>query len=431
MKKLEKKLAGIILLIFFNGTFWSATAAPHEKCEEGEHKKFGVGGQVRLRGDFARNQDLSDFSLSPANHDEQLLSRTRLNMSLEPIEQIKAFTQGQFYNRENHKDYSKTNLYQGYLEFSSKEAFPFSLKLGRQELCYGSAFFLGANDFYDGLVWDGAKLNIPLAQAFWIDLIGARYVDLNKHKSKEKPALYGFYSGYQLTEDAQAQAYFFYHKGGFSFFHSDLSDSSNWFSWGARVAGRIREHFDYEIEPVYQFGKLNNPERDDDDKISAYGGHAEAGYTFDSKQKPRIFFGYAYGSGDNDASDEEYREFHGNIYNDHYIMADTSLIPDLSGITAADTRASGMHILVGGISADINPKLNINLDCHYFLADKTPQGVSRKLGSEANLIFTYKLFRDISIIASANRFFTAKFFDDAAGSKKDINYFYVQTQFGF
>lgn len=431
MMRSNKKFTSFILLMFFNGMFWTGIASPHEKCEEDEHKKFELGGQVRLRGDFARNQNLSDFSLAPGTHDERLVSRTRLNLSLEPIEQIKGFVQGQFYNRENHKGYSKMNLYQGYLEFSSEEPLTFGLKLGRQELCYGSAFFLGANDFYDGLVWDGVKLNIAPSDKLWVDLIGARYVDLNKHKSKEKPALYGFYSGYKLTQDSDAHLYFFYHKGGFSFFHSDMSDSSNWFSLGSRLAGKIKEHFDYEIEPVYQFGKLNNPERDDDDKIRAFGGHIEGGYTLESKYKPRIFAGYAYGSGDNDTSDEEYNEFHGNIYNDNYVVGDTSLIADLSGITAGDARASGMHILLVGISADIAPKLNINLDYHYFLADKTPQEISKRLGSEINLIFTYKLFRDINITASANRFFTGRFFDDAAGSDKDISYFYVQTQFEF
>jgi iron(III) transport system substrate-binding protein len=35
------------------------------------------------------------------------------------------------------------------------------------------------------------------------------------------------------------------------------------------------------------------------------------------------------------------------------------------------------------------------------------------------------------ITASANRFFTGKFFEDAAGSIQDINYFYVQTQIEF
>lgn len=395
------------------------------------HELFELGGQVRLRGDFTRNQNLNDFSFSPGTHDEQLVSRTRLNLSLEPTEQIRVFLQGQFYNRLNRKDYSKVNLYQSYFEFSNGESSPFTVKLGRQELCYGSAFFLGANDFYDGLVWDGAKLNIAPTDALWVDLIGTRYVDLNKHKSKEKPALYGFYSGYKLTQDSDAHLYFFYHKGGFSFFHSDLSDSSNWFSLGSRLAGKIKGRFDYEIEPVYQFGKLNNPERDDNDKIRAYGGHLEAGYTLESKFKPRIFSGYAYGSGDNDTSDGTYKEFHGNVYNDNYIVGDTSLIADLSGITVGDARASGMHILVGGVSADINPKLNLNLDYHYFLADKTPQEISKRLGGEINLIFTYKLFRDINITASANRFFTGKFFNDAAGSRKDINYFYVQTQVAF
>lgn len=413
-------------------------ASPTQTCaehREGIEGKIGdilkVRGQVRLRGDFVENQNLSDFAFSLDSHDEQILSRTRLSLSLEPIKQIKGFIQGQFYSRQDHNDYSKASLYQAYIEVLDAENSRVSLKAGRQDFCYGSSFFLGTNDFYDGLTWDGAKVKILPKDDFWIDLIGARYVKLDKNTSDSEPALYGAYSSYKPAKDTDIDLYFFYHKGGFKFFHTDLPDSPRWFTLGTRIAGKIKGQFDYELEPLYQFGRIDNPERASHDAVSAYGGHAEAGYTFDSGYKPRLFIGYAFGEGDNDASDKKYREFHGNIYNDNYLVGDTSLIPDLSGITIGDTRASGMRILLAGLSIDPHPKINLNLDYHYFKADRTPAGVSRKLGSEIDLIITYKLWKDLNIIASANRFFTGKFFEDVTGSGKDVKYFYIQTQIEF
>ncbi len=393
---------------------------------------FKVGGQVRARGDFTANQNLGDFSFIPDTRDEQILSRTRINLSIEPIKQIKGFVQGQFYSRQNHSDYSKANLYQAYIGFSDPEHIPIELKIGRQEICYGSAFFLGSNDFYDGLVWDGAKIRILPRDYLWIDLIAARYVKLNENTSDKEPALYGAYSSYSLAQDTDIDLYFLYHKGGFKFFHTDLPDSPRWFTLGTRIAGKVKGRFDYEIEPLYQFGKIDNLGRGIRDTINAYGGHIEAGYTIvDSKYKPRLFAGYAFGSGDNDPRDKKYGEFHGNVYNDNYLVGDTSLIPDLSGITVGDSRASGMNILIGGVSLNLHPKLNLNLDYHYFLADKAPAGISKNLGNEVDLIVTRELLDNVNIITGANRFFTGKFFEDASGSGKDINYFYIQAQIEF
>ncbi|PIY83763.1 MAG: outer membrane channel [Candidatus Omnitrophica bacterium CG_4_10_14_0_2_um_filter_44_9] len=339
--------------------------------------------------------------------------------------------QGQYYTRRGNSDFSKVDLYQAYVELSDIDHMPFDLKVGRQEFCYGSAFFIGANDFYEGLVWDGVKARVAPLDNFWIDLIGARYVKLNENKSDPEPALYGIYSSYNLKKDADLDVYFFYHKGGFSFFHADQPDGAKWFTLGARGVGKINEQFDYEIEPSYQFGKIDNTTRADSDTIIAYGGHAEAGYTFKSRSNPRIFAGYAFGSGDNDTSDKKYREFHGNIYNDNYIVGDISIVPDLSGLTVGAARASGMRIGLVGISADISPKLNLNFDYHYFSADKTPSGISRDIGSEINFIAACKLSKDVNIIIGANRFFTADFFMDASGSGKDVNYLYLQTQLNF
>ena len=138
-----------------------------------------------------------------------------------------------------------------------------------------------------------------------------------------------------------------------------------------------------------------------------------------------VLFGY------NEALDGEYEEFHGNIYHDSTLTGDTSLVPDLSGVTAGETRASGVSVWVAGFSADIYPLLNVNVDTHYFRANETPEGVSKDIGNEVSVIATYKLLENLSVIMSGNWFFTGGFFDDAASSGEDIRYFYIQTQVNF
>ncbi len=436
----------IVFTIIFCTSFINASEIHHSStdvCEEHHEEKnneenkdkkaFEIGGEVRLRGDFVKNQSLSDFSINPDAKDNQILNRTRMGLSLNFSDQIKGFVQGQFYSRESEKneDYSKASLYQANIEISNIDNTHISLKIGRQDFCYGSAFFLGNNDFYDGLSWDGLKVNISPNDKFQIDLIGARFVDLTKNVSDDEPALYGAYSSYTLKNNTYLDLYFFSHEGGFRFFHTDLPDSPQWYTLGTRIAGELENHIDFEFEPIYQFGKIDNPDTSERDSISTFGGHFEAGYTMDTERKPRLFAGYAFGQGDNNTSDNKYQEFHSNIYNDNYIVGDVSLIPDVSGATSGDIRASGLHVFVSGISMDLQPKLNLNLDYHHFTADKTPTGISKAIGSEVNLILTYELLENINLIASANRFFAGQFFKDAADSKKDIDYFYIQTQVEF
>ena len=90
-----------------------------------------------------------------------------------------------------------------------------------------------------------------------------------------------------------------------------------------------------------------------------------------------------------------------------------------------------MHVIIGGVSLDLHPKVNLNADYHQFMADKTPSGLSKDLGGEVNLILKYKMLDNLDITASANRFFTGKFFEEAAGSGDDIGYYYVQAQVVF
>ena len=162
MKKIILICAAILILVSAPGRAFTS-----------DESMLSVGIQERVRGDFVTNQNLSDFSFEPGTHDEQILSRTRPSITLRPVKEVKGFVQGQYYIRKGRFEYGELSIYQAYLELSGIDNIPISLKIGRQELSYGSTFFLGPNDFYNGLVWDGAKLRIAPSDNLWVDLIGA------------------------------------------------------------------------------------------------------------------------------------------------------------------------------------------------------------------------------------------------------------------
>jgi hypothetical protein len=395
--------------------------------------EIDAGGQVRLRGDFAKNQNFTNLSFTPGHDEAQFLERTRLQASVENHDlNLKALVQVQWYGRWGGLDNrSAFDLYQGYVEWEKILGSPVSLKAGRQEFLYGSAFFIGTNDFYNGLTWDGFKGSLNPFEGLTIDVLGSKMVKLNPGD----PNIYlaGLYTTYKIFKEGSLEPYLFYNKGGFPFFHKEFSlvdSGQNWYTLGSRFAGKVGG-FDFELEPQFQWGEVKAV-GDGRDAVRAYGGHIDLGYTFRLPWEPRLFGKYAYGSGDNNPFDGTYREFHGSIFNDDgSLYGDMKVVPDQSGVTVNGIHASGLQIWVVGISIKPLSNLSVTLRAHRFLAVKTPSGFSRDVGTEIDLPISYELTKRISFIVGLNRFYTGRFFRQASGSGKNIDYGYIQAQVEF
>jgi alginate export protein len=407
-------------------------AAPPEAPKD--RWTLDVGSQIRLRGDFTRNQSLTDFGFAPGRREAQFLQRSRLNVSAEDtVLGLKAFAQGQWYGRWGGTDHrSDVDLYQGYIEWEKVLGSPLSLKAGRQEFVYGSAFFLGANDFYNGFSWDGLKATLAPHEGIAVDLLGARMAKLNPGD----PDIYlaGVHGTVPVYEGGALDGYLFHNRGGFPLMHREfelIDSGQRWYTAGLRFAGKLGG-FDYEVEPQYQWGRVKAALGDGKDRVRAYGGHLDVGYTFKKLPwEPRVFGAYAFGSGHNDITKGKYGEFHGNIFNDNYLVGDMSVIPDLSGLTVDGIHASGMQVWVAGICVNPLASLNLNLDVHRFRAREVPDTFSKDVGLEANLVGTYKPTKWLSFTVGLNRLFAGRFLEQAGGSKRNIDYVYIQTQVEF
>jgi len=436
----------IIYPLFFFIFLWF-TASPlfadedKEKDKESDREvvlrvgqwEFDVGGQVRLRGDFAKNQNFTDFAFTPGHKEAQFLERTRLQASVENHGiNLEAFVQIQWYGRWGGIDgRSAFDLYQGYIEWGKILGSPVSLKAGRQEFLYGSAFFIGTNDFYNGLSWDGLKTKINLNEELVTDILGVKMAKLNPGD----PNIYlaGVYTTYKIYKDGSLEGYLFYNNGGFAIFHREFAlvdPHQKWFALGTRFAGKVGR-FDYELEPQFQWGRVKKVLGDGRDSARAYGGHFDLGYTFKLPWEPRLFGAYAYGSGDNEPHDGRYKEFHGSVFNDSYLMGDMSVITDLSGVTVREVHASGIQAWILGISVNALSNLNLTLRAHFFSANKVPSEFSKDLGVELDSAISYKLTKRISFLAGLDRFYIGRFFEQASGRKRNIDYVYIQGQIDF
>ncbi len=175
--------------------------------------KLELEGQLRVRGDFTWNQNLTDFSFEPGHREKQFLQRSRGQISLEnKALDLEAVVQGQWYGRwGGTDDRSSFDLYQGYVSWNRILGSPISLKAGRQEFSYGSTYFIGTNDFYNGLTWDGLKVTVNPFEQLGVDLLGTRMAKLNPGD----PDIYlaGIYATYQVAKENSLEGYFFTIRG--------------------------------------------------------------------------------------------------------------------------------------------------------------------------------------------------------------------------
>jgi hypothetical protein len=186
-----------------------------------------------------------------------------------------------------------------------------------------------------------------------------------------------------------------------------------------------------EIEPVYESGRTFNSETGLNDRINAWGGHADLTVEANIFNRKNTFFaGYAYGSGGKDAANgvSAKREFR-NHNTDTSLAGDMSVIFDLSGVTAGDHHASGLQIFNLGWGLEVMKALNFTAYGRYFYANSVKAGFSRRIGLETDFTLTYTVTDTISVIAGYDHFFAGKFFRDATGRGNDIDYGYLQLQF--
>lgn len=390
--------------------------------------KFGVAGFLRIEG--GGNFRLTDSSYAPGHGEGRFLYRVKPYACWHPAEWLDIHAEVQEYGfTGGSREDNKFSLYQGFAEAKLPGKEWLALKGGRQEFSYGSAFILGPDSFFDGLAFDAARFRIKPADSLDIDLLAGVYA--TPFSGGVKGNLAGAYVTYAFSAANTVEAYAFRDSGA-----TDRHGGEHLDIWGLRGTGKAGP-VTVEFEPVYESGRSFNGTTGGNDRIDAFGGHLDltveavlAGYN------NKFLTGYAYGSGSRGAANGagSGREFK-NPDNDTCLVGDMGLVGDLSGITVSgaggDHHASGLRIYTLGWGMDVTKKLNLAATGHYFLANRTEDGFSRRLGLEADFTLTYNPNEGLSLVLGYDRFFTGPFFRDASGSGKQIDYGYLMVQFDF
>jgi len=284
---------------------------------------------------------VSPFDWDDAGHGVKFVEqRTKLNVRADFTEQVSAFIELDSYDvwgedfRSNWiagvdaraATGNDVEVYQSYIEAKEMFGVPLRLRVGRQELKFGSGWLIGTNDagaLGRGLSFDGIRATYA-TDLFSVDAVWAKLAETSPVEEDGDIDLYGLYGSYTGIENVTLDAYGFLvrdagaladtYPGWFGnwveeLFDVDDYDVSNLYTVGLRGAGTL-SGFDFEAEAAYQFGNadavgagfaglgLASPYGDDDADFSAWAANLEVGYTFDMNYSPRVFIGGAYFGGE-------------------------------------------------------------------------------------------------------------------------------------
>jgi hypothetical protein len=373
------------------------------------------------RIESVRSFEWNDFVSPPNSDDERLLLRVRPTLALGGEGPFRAGVEGMMFGTRGATRSSEFTLYQGWAEavFFGGHG---GVRAGRQELSYGSAFLLGADDFHNGQSFDAVKLLLGATDRISVDLFGGWYAAENSGGTSGSIAgLYGTTGAAGVLIDLYALR----DESG----PDDAQDSGRDRVWslGTRMVAHPWDLLHLEVEAAWQRGRAGGGTNE---TIAARGGHVDVTIGRESGDGAGVSLGYAAGSGDGSDTDGTRKEFR-NPNNDSGIIGDMGVIGDLGGVEVSGLKASGLRTLSAGGHVRMGSSWSIAGDVHWFGAAAVPEDMSRSIGLETNLTLTHELTESLSIDTSVNRFVPGGFVREASGHAGHRHHAYFQMRASF
>ena len=215
-------------------------------------------------------------------------------------------------------------VYQAYIEADAMCGAPVRLRVGRQEIAFGSGWLVGANpdaDPFTGLSFDAVRLTYSGA-AYTVDAWWSKLAEMSPIEEDGDIDFYGIYATCTAIEDIEFDAYWMCVRDAVSVQNTRVGLIEEWLedalglddydvtelhTVGLRSAG-ARGAWDWEVEGAYQCGEadavgwlfvpVGRIFGDDGASFDNWAGHCEVGYTFDAAWQPRAYLGAQYYEGE-------------------------------------------------------------------------------------------------------------------------------------
>ena len=443
---------------------------------------WDFGGQVRARYEMKENfaapgvPGAIDFRDQGGNpHNDYLLLREKIHVGYSQpwfgvyLEGRDSSSTGD--DRDPNPEADQFDLYQGYITIGNPKEFPLTLKAGRQELTYGDERLIGPLDWVNiPRTFDAVKLRFE-GKHGWVDAFTSRPVLADNHSfnlANEYDTFSGIYASTKtLIPKQESQLYFlarntdvhspFAHQKDIP--QAGGASARDIYTVGLRIKSLPNQlaGWDYGAEIFGQFGQYADgaatiaaSKAKKSLSQEAFAVYLGAGYTWTNVSfTPRLGVEYNYASGDSDPNDDKHEtvdnlfptnhKFYGmmdfvSLQNIHNVRFMTSITPlkkltlscDFHLFWLADT-ADSFYTVTGARRAGAAPGSGAGYGLN--------PGYDSFLGSEIDLVATYKIKPWAIAQAGFGHFFTGQYIDQSLSSSAfgsaDANYVYLQTTLNF
>lgn len=353
-------------------------------------------------------------------------------------------------------------VFQAYIEANEMFGTPLRLRIGRQEMIFGSGWLVGPNEYPDPFT----GLSFDAVRATWstdkldIDVWWSKLAEFGAVEEDADTDFYGVYGTYKFSEAVALDLYWLWVRDGAaqkdtngSFiqeFMEDLAgrddyDVTNLHTVGVRFTGEYAG-FDWEVEGAYQFGEadalgalfvpVGQVYGDSDAEWDTWGAHGEVGYTFESvKWSPRLYLGAEYYSGEDNRA-VSFWEWLMPSGKPEASVSFNRLFSDYEFDYFLDASSLSNYLgLRAGAEFTLSDALTLGLDVTYMMADEAfrwpaeirrgwwrfpiapelaflDKGGSRDLGWCATILGEYAITEDLTVEAAYSHFFTGEAVDD-------------------
>ncbi|MCC6490460.1 MAG: alginate export family protein [Candidatus Hydrogenedentes bacterium] len=353
---------------------------------------------------------VSPYAFDDKTNDLFLIEqRTKLNVKADFTNDVSAFIELESYDfwgedfrsnyvtgvdsRANSSD--DVEVYQAYIEAANMWGTPLQVRIGRQELAFGSQWLVGPKDFgpfYRGRSFDALRLTYP-GESFRVDAWASTLAESGISEQDGDVWFYGIYATCTAIENITFDAYWMWIRDARSLndtnfvapiewledvFNVDDYDTTNLHTVGLRAAGALGA-FDFDVEGAYQFGDADQVGfgfkpflyGDDSADFDAWGVTAEAGYTFDIVWNPRVFLKYSFYQGE-DNRDLAFGDWINPFYRPESSVSFNRLFSNdmYNGFWDLQNDFSNGHAFTLGAIAHPSESLDLIADVNYYLVDE-------------------------------------------------------------
>jgi hypothetical protein len=346
-------------------------------------------GQYRLRGEYVENNDFNDDANDAT---DMWTQRVRLTANAKAADDVSAKITLQdtrqwgtigTLNTDFTPAPNTLDLHEAYLNVTGIFGTPVDFRAGRQELVYGDERLIGAvNWSNNGQAFEALKFMYS-NDVVNVDVFTSLITE-DATAFDDDTTFHGIYATLkQLVPNNTLDVYFLNLNG-------NSSAVNNLYTVGARLKGAVAG-VDYTAEVPFQFGDASNGA-----DISAYAFAVKAGYTLPTPMKIRVGAEYDYASGQDDAAvTADVTAFNQLFPTNHDKFGIGDVVNTWSDISAWSVNAS----------VDINEKLRLFVAYwDYTEAETLAAGESDDLGSEIDVVATYKYNNNVTLEAGAARY---------------------------